>query len=69
MTGWSKNCVTGIRSLQDWQEDPKIRWESDIKEYLIITKINNWAKGIQARVKWKEVGEKAKTFKQRSCSA
>jgi len=31
-------------------------------------KINYWTKCIQDLVKWKEVVEKAKTFKQWSCS-
>jgi len=43
---------------------PKIRWENDIREYLRIIKISNWTKCIQDQVKWKEVVEKAKTFKQ-----
>jgi hypothetical protein len=33
------------------------------KEYLNMMNINNWAKCIQNRVKWKEVAEKAKTCK------
>ena len=37
--------------------------ENDIKEDLRIMKINNWTKCIQQRLKWKEVAEKAKTFK------
>ena len=32
-------------------------------------KIKNWTKCIQDRVKWKEVVEKAETFKEISCSA
>jgi len=43
---------------------PKIKWENDIKEDLRIMKINNWTKCIQDWVKWKEVVEEAKTFKQ-----
>jgi len=39
-------------------------WENDIKEDLRIMKINNWKKCIQVRVKWTDVIEKAKTFKQ-----
>jgi hypothetical protein len=42
----------------------KIMWENDIKEDLRIMKINNWKKCIQVRVKWTDVIEKAKTFKQ-----
>jgi len=38
--------------------------ENDIKEDLRIMKINDWAKCIQDRIRWKEVVEKAKTFKQ-----
>jgi hypothetical protein len=41
----------------------KIRWENDIKEDLRIMKINNWTECIQDRVKWKEIVEKAKSFK------
>jgi hypothetical protein len=36
---------------------------------LIILEINNWTKCTQDRVKWKEVVEKARTFKQWICSA
>jgi hypothetical protein len=43
---------------------PKLRWENDIKEDLRIMKINNRTECIQVRVKWKEVVEKARTFKQ-----
>ena len=43
---------------------PKIGWENDIKGDLGIMKINNWTKCIQDQVKWMEVTEKAKTFKQ-----
>ena len=43
---------------------PKIRWENDIREDLRITEIRNWTKCIQDQIKWKEVVEKAKTFKQ-----
>jgi len=39
---------------------PKIRWENDTKEDLIIVKINGQC--IQDWVKWKAVVEKAKTF-------
>jgi len=42
---------------------PKIRWEHNIKD-LRIMKINNWIKCIQGQDEWKEVAEKAKTFKQ-----
>jgi hypothetical protein len=42
----------------------KIRWKNDIKEDLRIMEINNQTKCIQNQVKWKEVVEKAKTFKQ-----
>jgi hypothetical protein len=45
-------------------ERPKIRWEKDMKEDLIILKTNIWTKCTQDRVKWKEVVEKARTFKQ-----
>ena len=48
---------------------PNTGWESDVKEYLRIMKINIWTKRIQDSDKENEVGEKAKTFKHRSCSA
>jgi hypothetical protein len=35
-----------------------------VKEFAKIMKINNWTKCIQDRVKWREVFEKARTFKQ-----
>jgi len=56
--------MSGNRCLQDWQEDQKVRWENDIKEDLRIMKINNGIKYIQDRVKWKEVVENVRTFKQ-----
>jgi hypothetical protein len=37
---------------------------NDTNADLRITKINNWMNCIQDQVKWKEVAEKAKTFKQ-----
>jgi len=43
--------------------------ENDTKVDLRIMKINNWAKCIQDPIKWKEVFEKARIFKQGSCSA
>jgi hypothetical protein len=57
-----------VKKLCDWKlmstGRPKIRWENEIKEDLIIMKVNNWTKDIQAWVRWKEVVQKAKTFKQ-----
>jgi hypothetical protein len=55
------------QKLYEWKPistRSKIRCENDITEGLRIMKINNWTKCIQDRVKWKEVVEKAKTFKQ-----
>ena len=49
------------KKLYEWK--PKIAWENDVKEDLRIMKINDWAKCIRYWVKWKEVFEKAKTFK------
>jgi len=43
---------------------PKIRWEHNMKDNLRIMEINNWTKCIQGQDKWKEIAEKAKTFKQ-----
>jgi hypothetical protein len=45
-------------------ERPKIRWEKSIRKDLRIIKINNLTKCISDQVKWEEVFEKAKTFKQ-----
>jgi hypothetical protein len=44
---------------------PKNRWEDDMKKM----KIKIWSRCIQDRNKWKLYFEKAKTFKERSCSA
>jgi hypothetical protein len=41
-----------------------IRGENDMKEDLRIMKINMWTKCIQGLFKWKEVAERARTFKQ-----
>jgi hypothetical protein len=48
---------------------PEIGWENDIKGDLRIRGVNNWTKCTQDRVKWKEVVQKARTFKQYNCSA
>jgi len=59
-----------VKKLHEWRPTatrlagPKLKWENDIKEDLRIMKINNWTKCIQDWVKWKEVVEEAKTFKQ-----
>ena len=60
-----------VKKLCKWKPEfavlggrPETGWENDIKEYLRIMKISNWTKCMQDRVKWKEVIEKAKTFKQ-----
>jgi hypothetical protein len=62
-----------VKKLYEWEliptrlaGRPKIRWENDIKEDLRITRYenNNCTKLIQGRVKWKEVVQKAQTFKQ-----
>jgi hypothetical protein len=49
-----------VKKLYEWKPiyaglsgRPKTRWKNDIKEYLKIMKINNRAKYIQVRVKWK----------------
>jgi hypothetical protein len=44
-------------------EDQKLDQESYTKEYLRFMKSNNLTKCIQDWVNWKEVVEKAKTFK------
>jgi hypothetical protein len=48
---------------------PKNRWEDDIINDMKKLKIKNWASYIQDRNKWKLYAEKAKTFKELSCSA
>jgi len=48
---------------------PKLIWKNDIKEDLRNMSVSNWEKCTPDRGKWKEVVEKAKTFKQCSCSA
>ena len=47
---------------------PKIIWENDIREDFKIMKKKE-TKCIHDRVKWKELADKAKNFKQLSCSA
>jgi hypothetical protein len=48
---------------------PKNRWEDDIINDVKKLKIRNWTNCIQDRNKWKLYVEKAKTFKEWSCSA
>ena len=48
---------------------PNIRWVNVIQGDLRTMKINNSKKCVQNRVKWKELGEKAKTCKQWRFSA
>ena len=48
---------------------PKNRWEDDIRNDMKKLKIKNWTSCIQDRNNWKLYVEKAKTFKDRSCSA
>ena len=50
-----------VKKLYEWKQ--KITWENNVKEDLSIMKMNNWTRCIRYRVKWKEVVEKAKTFK------
>jgi hypothetical protein len=59
-----------IKNLYEWKPlstrlagRPKSRLENGIKEDLFSMKANNWTKSIQDQVKWREVVEKAKTFK------
>jgi len=60
-----------VKKLYEWKlistrlaGRPKIIWKSDIKEDLRMMEVNNRIKCIQDQVKWKEVVEKATTFKQ-----
>jgi len=50
-------------------ERPKHRWEDDIINDMKKLKIKNSTSYIQDRNKWKLYVEKAKTFKELSCSA
>jgi len=63
MTQWSKNYTSVHRSAR-LAEEKKLDGKNHTKEDLKIMKINNWTKFIQEWVKWKEVVEKAKSFKQ-----
>ena len=51
------------------QGRPKNIWEDDIRNDTKKLKIKKWISCIQDRNKWKSYVEKAKTFKDRSCSA
>ena len=65
MIVWSKKLCNWKPKSTGLAERPKTGWENGIKEDLRIMKINNWPPiCIQDWVKWKEVVEKAKTFKQ-----
>ena len=44
------------------QGRPKYRWEDNITQDICQIKIKNWIVCVQDQGKWKEVGEKAKTF-------
>jgi len=48
---------------------PQNRREDDIRNDIKKLKIKNWTNYIQDRNKWKLYVEKAKTFKELSCSA
>jgi len=59
-----------VKKLYQWKPiytglagNPNVGWENDLKEYLGITKINNWTKCVQNRIKWKDVVVKAKTLR------
>ena len=56
------DSYSNSRKTKDWMRK---RYKRIFKDY----EINNSTKRIQDRVKWKEVVQKAKTFKQWSCSA
>jgi hypothetical protein len=60
-----------VRKCYEWKPisprlagRPKIRWENDINEDLKIMTINKWTKFVHGCITWKEVVEKAITFKQ-----
>jgi len=69
MIGWSKKITWVVTIFTRLTGKPKTRWKKRHKEDLRIIKINNSAKCIQVRIKWEEVVEKAKIFKQWNCSA
>jgi len=48
---------------------PRNRWEGDIRNNMKKLNIKNWTSCIEDRNKWKLYVEKAKTFKDWSCSA
>jgi hypothetical protein len=60
---FKKLCLWTMMS-KGLARNPNVTWEKDVKEYLGITKINNWTKRIQDGVKFKEVVVKSKTLKQ-----
>ena len=45
---------------------PKQRWEDNVKQDIRLLNFKNWTDCVQDRVKWKNVFEKAKTFKRES---
>jgi len=60
-----------VKKLYEWKPisprlagRPKIGWENDINEDLIIMTVNKWTKFAHGQIIWKEVVEKAITFKQ-----
>jgi hypothetical protein len=42
---------------------PKNRWEDDVMADLRIRNVKNWRNCIQDTKKWKDIVEKAKTYK------
>jgi hypothetical protein len=60
----AKKLYEWIPIFKRLAERPKSGWENDAKGYLRTVKINIWTKHMHDRVKWKEVVEKARTFKQ-----
>jgi hypothetical protein len=57
-----------IKKIFNWKhltkrsQEPKYRWEDNIKQDICQMKIKSWIACVQDRGKWKEVVEKAKTF-------
>jgi len=45
------------------QGRPKYRWEDNAKQDICQMKVKNWITCVQDRGKWKDIVEKAKTFK------
>jgi len=57
-----KEYTNGNHSQEDQKDDPKSRWEDDVRNDLKKMKLVNWAEQVQDRSNWKSIVEKAKTL-------